>query len=178
MKSKLSKIFIVICFMSILFAASGVSAIEKIKLDVTASYFPVPHHNMFTYVARDEGFFDKYGVIVNYQPMKSSGDMYKAIAAGQFDVGTTFISQHIDGVARGIPVKAIGSHFPIHYYWYYVAADSPIKTMKDLDGKVIALSGLGGCEHFYVQMAEQKFDIKPKLVASFSLPPSLRKNLR
>jgi ABC-type nitrate/sulfonate/bicarbonate transport system substrate-binding protein len=167
MKGRFNYKKVLLFVLSLLLLATGVLAAEgKIELAGTSSFFPVPHHQMLFFVARDEGLFDKYGVKINYQPMKSSADMYKAIAAGQFELGTTFIAQHLDAVGRGIPVKAIASHLPLHYYHFWTKTDSPINTMKDLDGKVVAVSGRGGIEEFYVKMAEQKFNIKVKMAAA------------
>src|SRR5205814_6105489 len=57
-------------------------------------------------------------------------------------------------------------------YWY-VRADSPIKTVKDFDGKTIAYSTNGASTHMVVSAFIKQFDLKAKAVATGGPIPTL-----
>src|SRR4030095_16344243 len=57
-------------------------------------------------------------------------------------------------------------------YWY-VKADSPIKTLKDTDGKTIAYSTNGSSTHGIVTAFIKQYDLKAKPTATGARCPTL-----
>jgi NitT/TauT family transport system substrate-binding protein len=98
------------------------------------------------YYALHDGLFAKAGLDVDYQPTTSGNLAIQAIVAGAAHVGLTNLLSLAQAHAHGIPLQAIfGAGFhnreqPIQ--WIFVAADSPIRAAKDLEGQTVAVSGL------------------------------------
>ncbi len=61
---------------------------------------------------------------------------------------------------KGAPVRAIGSSFTsADDQFYYVAADSPIRSMKDADGKSIAISTTGSASNIFALALAKHFGV-------------------
>jgi NitT/TauT family transport system substrate-binding protein len=102
--------------------------------------------------AQDAGFFAKAGVNVDLQPMENAGAIASAVAAGAVDIG--FLPAIVLAIAhsKNVPLVAIapGSEFtpagPITSL--FIAPNSPIRKAADLNGKTIAVPGLGSIAEF------------------------------
>jgi len=99
------------------------------------------------YFATDMGFFAKAGLDVEIQPMQSSPAIAAAVASNAVDIG--FIS--VDALAtiyqKNIPLTIIAPSTEYtaatsHSVAIALAASSPIRVAKDLDGKTIAVNAL------------------------------------
>jgi len=61
---------------------------------------------------------------------------------------------------KGAPVRAIGGSFTsADEQFYYVLADSPIRTMKDADGKTIAISTNGSASNMFALALAKHFGV-------------------
>ncbi|HEY1370900.1 MAG TPA: ABC transporter substrate-binding protein [Candidatus Binatia bacterium] len=91
------------------------------------------------FVAAEKGFYAKRGLNVNIQPGTGSADTIKAIAAGLADFGYADLTTTIVARSRGSQVRAVGQlgYVATTILW---REDSPIKTLKDLEGKSFAIS--------------------------------------
>jgi ABC-type nitrate/sulfonate/bicarbonate transport system substrate-binding protein len=77
----------------------------------------------------------------------------------------------LGGFAKGAPVRAIGSSFTsADDQFYYVAADSPLRTMKDADGRTIATSTTGSASHIFALALARHFgvDLKPQPTGNYT----------
>ena len=80
---------------------------------------------------------------------QGSGETQQAVFAGSVDIGvSTGIMGALSGYAKGAPVRIIGNEIKGagDLYWY-VKANSPIKTIQDFNGKTIAFSTVGASTH-------------------------------
>jgi len=68
--------------------------------------------------------------------------------------------------SKGAPVRVIGAETTGagDLYWY-VKADSPIKSLKDTDGKILAYSTNGSSTHGVVTSFMKQYDLKAKPTA-------------
>ncbi|MEK7229722.1 MAG: ABC transporter substrate-binding protein [Candidatus Binatota bacterium] len=91
------------------------------------------------FVALDKGFYSKRGLSVTIQPGSGSADTVRAIAAGLADVGFADFTTAIVARSRGASVQAVGQlgYVPATILW---REETPIKTLKDLEGKSWAIS--------------------------------------
>ncbi|HEY0300381.1 MAG TPA: ABC transporter substrate-binding protein, partial [Rhizomicrobium sp.] len=91
------------------------------------------------------GIFKKHGLVLEIVYTQGAGETQQAVISGSVDIG---IAAGVMGVlsayAKGAPVRVIGAETTGagDLYWY-VKADSPIKTLKDTDDKIIAYSTNG-----------------------------------
>jgi NitT/TauT family transport system substrate-binding protein len=91
----------------------------------------------------------------------------QAVISGSVDIG---IAAGVMGVlgafSKGAPVRVIGAETTGagDLYWY-VKADSPIKSLKDTDGKTLAYSTNGSSTHGIVTAFMKEYDLKAKPTA-------------
>lgn len=93
------------------------------------------------WVAKDRGFFRKYGVDLEIVLFRGSTQAMQAVLAGQMNVMLGSPGQGLSAVAAGgdiIAVGSVGAQMP-----YYFVVRPEIKTAADLKGKRIGVSGTG-----------------------------------
>lgn len=91
------------------------------------------------FVALEKGFYAKRGLTATIQPSTGSADTVRAIAAGIADVGFADVATAIVARSRGTPVVLVAQlgYVPVTILW---REDTPIRTLKDLEGKSWAIS--------------------------------------
>jgi NitT/TauT family transport system substrate-binding protein len=99
------------------------------------------------YYADDLGFFAKAGLRVQIEPGQNGAAIAAAVAADAIDIGYADIGALSKAHSRGIDFSIIApaamwdSSAPVNVLM--VAKDSPVHGAKDLNGKTIAVPGLG-----------------------------------
>jgi NitT/TauT family transport system substrate-binding protein len=91
------------------------------------------------FVALEKGFYAKRGLTATIHAGSGSADTVRAIAAGAADFGFADISTAIVARSRGTPVQTVAQfgYVPATVMW---REDTPIKNLKDLEGKSWAIS--------------------------------------
>src|SRR5215510_9817780 len=91
-------------------------------------------------VGQRAGIFKRHGLILELLYTQGSGETQQAVIAGSVDIGVgTGIMGALSAFAKGAPVRIIGAEITgAGDLFWYVKADSPIKSLKDTDGKTIA----------------------------------------
>jgi len=93
------------------------------------------------WIAKDRGFFRKYGLDLEIVIFRGSTQAMQAVLAGQVNVMLGSPGQGLAAAAAGsdvIGVATIGAQMP-----YFFVVRSDIKTAADLKGKQIGVSGTG-----------------------------------
>ena len=114
------------------------------------------------------GIFNKHGLELQIVYTQGSGETQQAVISGSVDIGIavgTFGA--LGAYSKGAPIRAIGATMTggSDLLWY-VKADSPIKTMKDVAGKSVAYSTNGSSTHLTVLAFRKHFDVDFKPVAT------------
>jgi len=118
-------------------------------------------------VGQRAGIFKKHGLVLEIVYTQGAGETQQAVISGSVDIG---IAAGVMGVlsaySKGAPVRVIGAETTGagDLYWY-VKADSPIKTLKDADGKILAYSTNGSSTHGIVSAFMKQYDLKAKPTA-------------
>jgi NitT/TauT family transport system substrate-binding protein len=118
-------------------------------------------------VGQRAGIFKKHGLVLDLVYTQGAGETQQAVISGSVDIG---IAAGVMGVmsafSKGAPVRVISAETTGagDLYWY-VKADSPIKTLKDADGKTLAYSTNGSSTHGVVTAFVKQYDLKAKLTA-------------
>jgi len=121
-----------------------------------------------TFVAelgQNAGIFQKHGLALEIFYTQGGGETIQVVISGSAQIGVAigFLGT-IGAFAKGAPVRIIGSTFTGgNQLFWYVRADSPIKSLKDAAGKTVAYSTNGSSTHTAV-LALKKFtgvDFKP-----------------
>jgi len=91
------------------------------------------------FVALEKGFYSKRGLNAVIQAGSGSADTVRAIGAGLADVGFADYTTAIVARSRGTPVQCVAQlgYVPTTIMW---REETPIKTLKDLEGKSFAIS--------------------------------------
>jgi NitT/TauT family transport system substrate-binding protein len=96
--------------------------------------------------AQSTGMFAKAGIDVELQLQSSGAAVTAAVMAGTFDIGKSSIVPLINAHAHDLPVTIVAPasvwNGKDKFAALLVRADSPIKTGKDLDGKLIGVQSL------------------------------------
>src|ERR1700722_12572012 len=91
------------------------------------------------------GIFKKHGLVLDTLYTAAGPESIQALIGGSIDVAAASgVSAAIGTFGKGAPIRIISSEMPgaPDLYWY-VPADSPIKTVQDFNGKSIAFSAVG-----------------------------------
>jgi len=113
------------------------------------------------------GIFKKHGLVLEMVYTQGAGETQQAVIAGSVNIG---IGAGVMGVlgaySKGAPVRIISAETTgaRDLYWY-VKADSPIKSLKDADGKVLAYSTSGSSTHGIVTAFMKQYNLNAKPTA-------------
>jgi NitT/TauT family transport system substrate-binding protein len=109
------------------------------------------------------GIFKKYGLDLELIYTSGSGETLQPVIAGAVDFGVAVgTAGAISAFAKGAPVRIIGAEATGAADYWYVKASSPIKTLKDTDGKTIAYSTNGASTHSVVLAFVKENNLKAK----------------
>jgi NitT/TauT family transport system substrate-binding protein len=100
-------------------------------------------------VGQRAGIFKRHGLTLDLLYTQGAGETQQAVVAGAVDIGIgAGIMGALSAYAKGAPVRIISAEIAGagDLYWY-VKADSPIKTIPDANGKTIAYSTNGSSTH-------------------------------
>jgi len=108
-------------------------------------------------------FGAKYGLDIEMVEFTSSTTPVKALISGDIDAFTTSPGVALVAMARGAQLKFIGCNWPGATYTLYGAAD--IKTMADLKGKAVGVSGPGSMPDLFAREALLSKGVQPDSVS-------------
>lgn len=161
---KISKAIGALTALSLLAAASTASAEDTIKLAVGQRG---NWDTSVSEVGQLAGIFKKHDLKLEIVYTQGAGETQQAVISGSVDIG---IAAGVMGVlsaySKGAPVRVIGAETTGagDLYWY-VKADSPIKTLKDTDDKILAYSTNGSSTHGVVKAFIDEYKLKAKPTA-------------
>jgi NitT/TauT family transport system substrate-binding protein len=125
--------------------------------------------NQGTLQGRDIGIFKKHGLELDISSSEGTGETLQAIISGSVDIGAGVgIAGAMRAFTKGAPVRVLAPTYTGagDIYWY-VRADSPIKTLKDATEKDrIAYSNSGSTAHNIVTAFVREFGVKAKPTAT------------
>jgi len=126
-------------------------------------------------VGQRGGIFKKHGINLEILYTQGGGETQQAVISNSVDIGVaTGIMGVLSAFSKGAPVRIIGAETTgaSDLYWYVVAT-SPIKSLKDTDGKTIAYSTNGSSTHGVVTAFMKQYDLKAKPTATGGPAPTL-----
>jgi NitT/TauT family transport system substrate-binding protein len=115
------------------------------------------------------GIFKKHDLALEILYTSGSGETQQAVISGAVDVGTAVGTMGaMSAFTKGAPIRVIGAETTGGADYWYVAATSSIKAIKDTDGKTIAYSTNGASTHSVVLAFIKELELKAKPVATGS----------
>src|SRR4249919_798290 len=155
-----------------LFGAANASAEDVVKLAVGQRG---NWDTSVSEVGQRAGIFKKHGLALDIVYTQGAGETQQAVISGSVDIGVAAGVMGVLGAySKGAPVRVIGAETTGagDLYWY-VKSDSPIKTLKDTDGKTISYSTNGSSTHGIVTAFMKQYDLKAKPTATGGPPGTL-----
>jgi NitT/TauT family transport system substrate-binding protein len=121
------------------------------------------------------GIFKKHNINIETVYTQGSGETQQAVISGSADVGIGVgVMGAIGAFAKGAPVRILGAETTgAGDLFWYVKADSPIKTLKDTDGKTMAYSTKGSSTDGVVTALIKQHNLKAKPTATGGPPATL-----
>ena len=120
------------------------------------------------------GIFKKHGLDLDLLFTQGAGETQQATISGSVDIG---IGGGVMGVLgafeKGAPIRVIGTEINSAGDYWYVAAASPIKTIRDANGATMAFSTVGSSTHAIVLAIIKEYGLTTaKPVATGGPPPT------
>jgi len=109
------------------------------------------------------GIFQKHGLDVESIYTSGSGETLQPVIAGSVDLGIAVGTLGaITAYAKGAPIRIVGAQATGAADYWYAKATSPIRSLKDTDGKTIAFSTNGSSTHSVVLAFIKEFGLAAK----------------
>ena len=123
-------------------------------------------------LGQDKGFFKKHGLKLELLYTQGSAETLQSVISNSVDIGIG-LGTHgmLAAFAKGAPIRGVGGSFTsADEQFYYVAADSPVKTMKDADGKTIPISTNGSASNMFALHLARHFgvNLKPQPTGAYA----------
>jgi NitT/TauT family transport system substrate-binding protein len=120
-----------------------------------------------THLGTKAGIFKKYGLDLEMIYTSGSGETLQPVIAGSVDLGLAVGTLGaLAAYAKGAPVRIVGAQATGAADYWYAKAASPIKTLKDTDGRTIAFSTNGSSTHSVVLAFIKEFGLTAKPTAT------------
>jgi NitT/TauT family transport system substrate-binding protein len=126
-------------------------------------------------IGQRAGIFKKHGLTLEILYTQGAGETQQAVISGSVEVGVgAGVMGVLSAYSKGAPVRIIGAEITGagDLYWY-VKADSPIKTLSDTSGKSIAYSTNGSSTHGVVTAFIKQYGVSAKATATGGPPATL-----
>src|SRR5437588_4269913 len=126
-------------------------------------------------IGQRAGIFKKHGLTLEIVYTQGAGETQQAVISGSVEIGVAAGVMGVLGAySKGAPVRIIGAETTgaADLFWY-VRADSPIKRLKDTDGRTIAYSTNGSSTHGIVTAFIKENGLKAKPTATGGPPGTL-----
>jgi NitT/TauT family transport system substrate-binding protein len=112
------------------------------------------------WVARDQGFFAKYGIESEPVLLRSGATLVTGMASGDIQIGRTAGAAVLSAVAAGHDIKMLATFSSRNSY--DVVARPNIKKAEDLRGKKLAINSVGGGTWIGAMLWLEYFGIDPQ----------------
>lgn len=137
---------VLVLFSSPLQSLSGAAEVQVVTVALVSTSW---NTGLPTAVARGAGFFKEEGLEVRPVTLASSGPIMMALLmSGQADFVIAGAVAILRGIARGAPVVVVSGH--LNRMSYALMSAKGLKTVADLKGKTIGITGIGGMGEFTV----------------------------
>jgi NitT/TauT family transport system substrate-binding protein len=117
------------------------------------------------------GIFRKHDLDLELLFTSGSGETMQATIAGSVDVGVAAGTFGVMGAyAKGAPIRIIGAESTGEDSYWYVRADSAVKSMSDMKGRTMSYSTNGSSTHANALGFVELYKVDAKLVATGGFP--------
>jgi NitT/TauT family transport system substrate-binding protein len=123
-------------------------------------------------LGQNKGIFKKHGLTLDLFYTQGSAETLQSVISNSVDIGIGLGTHAMLGAfVKGAPIRGIGGSFTsADEQFYYVAADSAVRTMKDAEGKSIAISTNGSASNMFALHLARHFgvNLKPQPAGNYT----------
>ncbi len=115
-------------------------------------------------IGQRAGIFKKHGLTLELLYTQGGGETQQAVISGSVDIGVAGgIMGALGAFSKGAPVRILGAETTgaADLYWY-VKADSPITSLKNIGERTISYSTNGSSTHGIVTAFVKEYNLKAK----------------
>ena len=132
--------FIVSIFIALIYGALSYAAAAPAKIVI--GYAATTARLMPLWIAREQGFFAKYGIDSEPVLLRGGTTLVTGLAAGDVQIGRTAGAAVLAAVSAGHDLKMLATFSSRNSYDVVVRPN--IKRPEDIRGKKLAINSLGG----------------------------------
>ncbi len=166
------RLLLLCTLLAITFGAGSARAEDALKVAVGARGVG---ETFVAELGQNAGIFKKHGIVLEILYTQGGGETQQVVISNsaQIGVATGFLGA-LGAFAKGAPLRIIGSTFTggSQLFWY-VPASSPIRSLKDTEGKTVAYSTNGSSTHTAVLALQKSSGIKFKPTPTGAAPATL-----
>src|SRR5215470_15727209 len=151
---------------------SFAQAPDKLKVAISQRGF---WDSSFLEFAQKEGFLKEANLDVEFFYTEGGGQTLQVINSGSVDMAMSngFLAT-IGAFSKGAPIRVISAQMTgAHELFWYVKADSKVRSLKDADDKTMAYSSPGSSSNLILLSLLKQTGSKAKPVATGGLPATL-----
>jgi len=150
--------------LAVALAVAPAAAAEKVKVAIgqLGLWDTLP-----TVFADKNGYFKELGLEVEYIRTRGGAETAQAVIAGSNQFGLTMgVLAAISAYAKGAPVRIVSSEMiGLPDLFWFVRADSKLKTVNDINGAKIPYSRPGSGTHMTLLALIDQMKLSPKLIS-------------
>jgi NitT/TauT family transport system substrate-binding protein len=126
-------------------------------------------------LGKQAGIFGKYGLDLDILYTQGGGETLQVVMSGSVDIGLSAgVLGSLGAYGKGAPLRIIGaSSTGSRETFWWVAAKSPLRSMREVDGQSIAYSTTGASSHITVLRFISEYGLKAKPVATGDVPGTI-----
>ena len=126
----------------------------------------------FAEIGQQVGIFEKHGIALEVFYTSGGGETQQAVISGSADIGVSTGTLGVLGAyIKGAPIRIIAGEATGTAEYYFVLAQSRVRTMRDITpAMTFAYSTNGSGTHIIALRFLKAYGIAPRLVATGSVP--------
>lgn len=115
-------------------------------------------------LGQQAGIFKKHGIVLDLVYLERSSEVEQRVISGSAEVGLAVGAMEVmRAYAFGAPIRIIGATRTGSTNYWYVLKSSPIRSFKDISGKIVAYARNGSSSHLDAIDLTGEFRLKAKL---------------
>ena len=129
-------------------------------------------------VALRRGYFAEEGLEVELVYARGGSQALQFLVGRAVDYAATSLDAALQAYQQGAPILRFCSTGRLPLFALAAAPKSPVKGLKDLEGKTVGISALGNADHVLLVYLLRKAGADPKRVQYATLGPNLYEALK
>lgn len=166
------KSMILVFFIILFFNAAAVLPDATTTQTVRIGYLQSDLHQLAAFVGLKKRFFKDEGLDVQVGGVFKAGpELMSAFAAGALDTGYVGTAPAVVAAANNVAQVKIVAQVNLEGSAIVVGSNSPIRRLKDLEGKTVAVPGYGQVQDFLLRLALSNDKIPQDRVKTIIIKP-------